>query len=831
MSDERKSDKKKELSSFSDEAIFQQRLFSNPIYAEPDIQIQEMADNNDSNIFSDSFFSSGRNARFGENTIFNNCISTDLLKRIDEGSPIKSSMSRRKVSDADEEEEAKDSHSLFYSLKRNKQEPIRNKQSDYSITVNQSGSLSDEEKETQTTGNKPQIKMTEMSGFPTVKNKSSIECSMSYLNNPFCKYNNSMSNPSTVKFNNNQNCCSGINNLTYEEFLRQKYSNQNLNKLYSNYEEESNMSNSTPSNLSKKISPFNEDVAFYPKKFFNSLNSNLKTGNNSDNSYNINNLNSIIYASNSGYGSGNNSVHVNKVPMINPNLVNYNYNSHNPNSNRVNYIEFPRHATTPTYTSNFNILNNLGMSSISTLNNTNNLNNLNLSKHAFPKHIPEFSFSNNSLKSINQNNYLSNHSNYDINQGGINMNVFDSNLLNRNVQEAQGIQGENYNMQFQNINPQYNMNMNSINLLNSFSNSNAQTSSVKDLSPDYLRNPLTLNTNINKIKKNLNLNLNNFVSQNSNLLKDEKIDFVNTNYIPNLNNLNFPTNTENEGKSKNSQGKTGWICSICRNFNYEVRVKCNRCGKPQMKNSTVGTPKSLSSNVVPGNYKLLSNKENVNKLENLQQQLNTKVSNCRELINEQQIVNNLNLMNLHDNDYSQEKSSFNNLDKSENCKEKLEIFNLYDELSNNERITDKENQNTLNKPNSADSKKKKKPFVERVGDWVCIKCKNLNFSFRVICNRCQLTKAESEKLFDQYMKNLMNYVKINELLQNQLNFNQCQNINSQENIISNNLPNNSNSSNYGSNQDSGDEEEYDHKGHNANESQSEYQNLNEFYSG
>jgi len=67
-----------------------------------------------------------------------------------------------------------------------------------------------------------------------------------------------------------------------------------------------------------------------------------------------------------------------------------------------------------------------------------------------------------------------------------------------------------------------------------------------------------------------------------------------------------------------------------------------------------------------------------------------------------------------------------------------------------------------------DSKKKKKPFVERVGDWVCIKCKNLNFSFRVICNRCQLTKAESDKLFEQYMKNLMNYVKINEIIQNQI---------------------------------------------------------------
>jgi hypothetical protein len=63
---------------------------------------------------------------------------------------------------------------------------------------------------------------------------------------------------------------------------------------------------------------------------------------------------------------------------------------------------------------------------------------------------------------------------------------------------------------------------------------------------------------------------------------------------------------------------------------------------------------------------------------------------------------------------------------------------------------------------------KKKAFQERVGDWVCIKCKNLNFSFRVICNRCQLPKMESEKMFDQYMSNLMNYVKFNEVMQKQL---------------------------------------------------------------
>ena len=36
--------------------------------------------------------------------------------------------------------------------------------------------------------------------------------------------------------------------------------------------------------------------------------------------------------------------------------------------------------------------------------------------------------------------------------------------------------------------------------------------------------------------------------------------------------------------------------------------------------------------------------------------------------------------------------------------------------------------------------KKPKFFVERSGDWICNSCKNLNFAFRVECNRCKLPK-------------------------------------------------------------------------------------------
>ena len=43
-------------------------------------------------------------------------------------------------------------------------------------------------------------------------------------------------------------------------------------------------------------------------------------------------------------------------------------------------------------------------------------------------------------------------------------------------------------------------------------------------------------------------------------------------------------------------------------------------------------------------------------------------------------------------------------------------------------------------------KKKIKPFIERSGDWFCFNCKNLNFAFRVVCNRCHISKAESFKI-------------------------------------------------------------------------------------
>ena len=57
------------------------------------------------------------------------------------------------------------------------------------------------------------------------------------------------------------------------------------------------------------------------------------------------------------------------------------------------------------------------------------------------------------------------------------------------------------------------------------------------------------------------------------------------------------------------------------------------------------------------------------------------------------------------------------------------------------------NNNTINILSKFESckKVKKRGFIERKGDWHCSKCKNINFAFRKECNKCKITREESEK--------------------------------------------------------------------------------------
>ena len=43
---------------------------------------------------------------------------------------------------------------------------------------------------------------------------------------------------------------------------------------------------------------------------------------------------------------------------------------------------------------------------------------------------------------------------------------------------------------------------------------------------------------------------------------------------------------------------------------------------------------------------------------------------------------------------------------------------------------------------------------EHKDDWCCFNCKNMNFSFRLTCNRCQMKKVDSDKAYENSINNI-----------------------------------------------------------------------------
>ena len=77
--------------------------------------------------------------------------------------------------------------------------------------------------------------------------------------------------------------------------------------------------------------------------------------------------------------------------------------------------------------------------------------------------------------------------------------------------------------------------------------------------------------------------------------------------------------------------------------------------------------------------------------------------------------------------------------------------------------------------------KTKLPLEIRVGDWICLYCNNLNFSFRIKCNRCGLLRKSSNCLLEQKYNNRNKYQYMN---CNNYNYNDGynQNVNYHENF-------------------------------------------------
>lgn len=192
-----------------------------------------------------------------------------------------------------------------------------------------------------------------------------------------------------------------------------------------------------------------------------------------------------------------------------------------------------------------------------------------------------------------------------------------------------------------------------------------------------------------------------------------------------------------------------------------MRVKCNRCGKLA---KTQNTGVSGNSPNINKNYMIPNSdiREQGNPMRaspflsaqrNLQRNSMPMPNICSGELTPNNIYMNHMSPNMNAMTQPQSRSS------SENCYSSMQVApDLLNTIISNYEMA---------KANSEESKKKKKPFVERAGDWACIKCKNMNFSFRMVCNRCQLSRIESDLLFNQYMSKLTSYMKVNEMIQSQ----------------------------------------------------------------
>ena len=111
------------------------------------------------------------------------------------------------------------------------------------------------------------------------------------------------------------------------------------------------------------------------------------------------------------------------------------------------------------------------------------------------------------------------------------------------------------------------------------------------------------------------------------------------------------------------------------------------------------------------------------------------LSPVNEFKKEENIIDTFNLDETNDSSilfYSSQKSASIDDDIIQNDKNK-EIIPLVD---NNYSFIPK---------NFIFRKQRGKKYIEgRPGDWICYFCQNLNFSFRIKCNRCGVLKEESE---------------------------------------------------------------------------------------
>ena len=256
------------------------------------------------------------------------------------------------------------------------------------------------------------------------------------------------------------------------------------------------------------------------------------------------------------------------------------------------------------------------------------------------------------------------------------------------------------------------------------------------------------------------------INKDINMVEKNLHKFFNEDLIKALNNDFIASEEKND--SSDFINNNGYNSGSSELSSKENSLESNNKYIKELKNvNNTNLEQSLNSfnlDKIPNN--LYVNIDNVNNKVNNENNNNINININKiikeENINNEDIKNKIKILNdplfapiMIDNQIEEIK------EKEYNKREKI-IKNIENKINNslikNKYDDDVEPVIMVSIINNQEEKTKFPPEV-RIGDWICLYCKNLNFSFRIKCNRCGLLRKSSSNL----LKRKIYYNKYNNL--------------------------------------------------------------------
>ena len=288
---------------------------------------------------------------------------------------------------------------------------------------------------------------------------------------------------------------------------------------------------------------------------------------------------------------------------------------------------------------------------------------------------------------------------------------------------------------------------------NNFNNSSSKRFEENQFNNSERKNNNHNNNSTNDSFQNNNLNerpigaICNMHSNNSSFNQNNQIPFFqNANqpqqdiYMPN------PINYNNSNDFYNPIGNNFDQDNMFQNNNNNMNFMPNNF--PPLNNSNSNDPQNFPffMNQIPNHLMMFPNNDNFNSF-NVNQNLQS-FSNFNQLLQSQMFYNNNNNppMNFIDHNFNSEQMEYNNSNeqimivdykKSNYNNVRENNINIENKYLNRKREADKlvEFEEITSKKYSGTGARNLEYI--KIGDWICRKCDNINFSYRMKCHRCK----------------------------------------------------------------------------------------------